>query len=66
MTSFLEQGFLEDEYMWKHRMWRILMIKKLDKWTRNSTTRSKILNHFIKGKISLSPMETIIVILKKL
>jgi hypothetical protein len=28
--------------------------------------RSKILNHFIKGKISLSPMETILAILRKL
>ncbi len=27
---------------------------------RNSFARSKILNHFIKGKISLSPMETIL------
>jgi predicted aspartyl protease len=29
---------------------------------RNSTFRSKVLNHFIKGKISLSLMETILVI----
>jgi len=29
---------------------------------RNSTVRSKILSHFIKGKISLSPMETILMI----
>ncbi len=33
---------------------------------RNSTFRSKILNHFIKGKISLSLMETILVILGEL
>jgi predicted aspartyl protease len=29
---------------------------------RDSTVRSKILSHFIKGKISLSPMETILMI----
>jgi len=29
---------------------------------RESTVRSKILSHFIKGKISLSPMETILMI----
>jgi hypothetical protein len=31
--------------------------------TRNPIICSKILHHFIKGKISLSPMETILVIL---
>lgn len=30
--------------------------------SRSSTTRSKIFMHFMKGKISLSPMETILVI----
>ncbi len=29
---------------------------------RNATVRSKILSHFIKGKVSLSPMETILLI----
>jgi len=29
---------------------------------RDSTVRSKILSHFIKGKISLSPMETVLMI----
>jgi len=29
---------------------------------RNAVIRSKILSHFIKGKISLSPMETILMI----
>jgi hypothetical protein len=29
---------------------------------RDTTIRSKILSHFIKGKISLSPMETILMI----
>jgi len=33
---------------------------------RESTVRSKILSHFIKGKISLSPMETILMILGEL
>lgn len=33
---------------------------------RNSFVRSKILNHFIKGKISLSLMETILAILGEL
>ncbi len=33
---------------------------------RESTVRSKILSHFIKGKISLSPMETILMILREL
>jgi hypothetical protein len=32
----------------------------------SSIVRSKILNHFIKGKISLSPMETILAILREL
>jgi hypothetical protein len=32
----------------------------------DTTIRSKILSHFIKGKISLSPMETILMILKQL
>jgi hypothetical protein len=31
-----------------------------------SIVRSKILSHFIKGKISLSPMETILMIPRKL
>jgi len=30
--------------------------------SRDASTRSKILSHFIKGKISLSPMETILMI----
>ncbi len=30
--------------------------------SRDTSVRSKILSHFIKGKISLSPMETIIMI----
>jgi hypothetical protein len=30
---------------------------------KESTIRSKILTHFIKGKISLTPMETILTIL---
>ncbi len=33
---------------------------------RDATIRSKILSHFIKGKISLSPMETILMILGEL
>ncbi len=33
---------------------------------RNAAVRSKILSHFIKGKISLSPMETILMILGEL
>jgi hypothetical protein len=33
---------------------------------RNSTIRSKIFTHFIKGKISLSPIETVMVIPNKL
>ncbi len=33
---------------------------------RNSIVHSKILNHFIKGKISLSPMETILGIFSEL
>jgi predicted aspartyl protease len=33
---------------------------------RDAVVRSKILSHFIKGKISLSPMETILMILGKL
>jgi len=32
----------------------------------DATVRSKILSHFIKGKISLSPMETILMILGEL
>jgi hypothetical protein len=33
---------------------------------KNSIVRSKILNHFIKGKISLSPMEIILAIIGEL
>lgn len=33
---------------------------------RETFVRSKILSHFIKGKISLSPMETILMILREL
>ncbi len=35
-------------------------------FSRNPTIHSKILHHFIKGKISLSPMETILAILDEL
>jgi hypothetical protein len=35
-------------------------------YTRNPTIRFKMLHHFIKGKISLSPMETILFILNEL
>jgi hypothetical protein len=35
-------------------------------FNRNPTIHSKILHHFIKGKISLSPMETILAILDEL
>jgi hypothetical protein len=34
--------------------------------SRNMTVKSKILSHFIKGKISLSPMETVLMIPGKL
>jgi len=33
---------------------------------RETSVRSKILSHFIKGKISLSPMETILMIPREL
>jgi hypothetical protein len=33
---------------------------------RDAAVRSKILSHFIKGKISLSPMETIMMIPREL
>jgi len=43
-------------------------VKTYDRETRdlennkNTTIQSKILNHFVKGKIAFSPMETILVI----
>jgi len=53
----------------RHILVKVVNGKTVDDWkvghvdlSKSSTTRSKIFMHFIKGKISLSPMETILVI----